>query len=435
MCGGVSEFIAESGTQYLVAWVNGTLKAYDSSGVQVATQVTASTSAYCTFATLSTSTRAALFCQPGGILPYYFAEVVGVPTFTQQIVTGRTPNGRSVAVTPWDQRLVNGPIGGGSTELLFSDPGDPSVWGTNNFIDLNEGAGGITAIVVWRDLLFVFKQSRYFVFYSTGLATDGSPIFNYRTVAAQVGTYGYRAAVAAPDGVYFMHSSGVYRTTGGPPEKVSRPIDPIFMANLPAPYFTGGRVNQSQTYLANAHMGYANGQVYCAYTATGDTVNKQALVYNVAAGAWSYWSTQIVAMCTWASATYGEALMFANPSSTYRIQLISGASTTDNGTSIAASYRWGFWNPGQPSAESVVREWLLDGAGTVNVKTAVNDTSTLGSSASVTLGTAPAIVQGRDRRAVRGRNVSAEISGTAPWTVSRVTANLRGQRNAGLKAT
>jgi hypothetical protein len=127
--------------------------------------------------------------------------------------------------------------------------------------------------------------------------------------------------------------------------------------------------------------------------------------------------------------------LFFQPASSNVVYQLDGTSTTDAGAAMSARWRSGFWNPGQPGAESVVREWIIDGSGTVSLKTAVNDGITLGSAASVSLGTAPAVAQGRDRRSVRGRNVSLEISGTAPWSVSRMIANLRGQRNAGLKAS
>ena len=65
-------------------------------------------------------------------------------------------------------------------------------------------------------------------------------------------------------------------------------------------------------------------------------------------------------------------------------------------------------------------EALLYESGTINTKTSVNDNATLGAAQTVTLGAYPAMKQGRDRRAIRGRNVSLEISGTGPWMVDRV---------------
>jgi hypothetical protein len=85
----------------------------------------------------------------------------------------------------------------------------------------------------------------------------------------------------------------------------------------------------------------------------------------------------------------------------------------------------------------VIREWLLDGYGDISFSTAVNDAISMGTNATVSMGSGyPTIDQGRDRRAVRCRNVSYQISSTTPlFQVNRLVANLRGQRNVGLKAT
>jgi hypothetical protein len=393
------------------------------------------TSANCTFALYATQARAYVVCQPGGTLPYIFYENLGTPTFAAQAVGGgATPNGRSVAVTPWDNRAVIGPVGAAASasRLLFSDPGDLGTWPTNNFIDLISESEPITAILTWRDMLFVFKANRYYVFYGTSVDSAGGPIFNYRTVATGVGAAGYRAACAAPDGVYFMHSTGVYRTVGDLPVKVSGALDPLFTAAA-TPLFQGNKVSPIQ--FANAHLCHSNGRVACAYTATGASTNQQMVVFDTIEQAWTYWNVPASAMASWSDATVGDTLMFGTPAATFRIGKFD-SSTSDNGTAIASRYRTAFWNPGQAGGESVIREWLFDGYGTVDVKTAANDSSTLGAAASVALGTSPAIAQGRDRRACRGRNFSLEISASSgAWSLSRAIANVRGQRNAGLKAT
>jgi hypothetical protein len=328
---------------------------------------------------------------------------------------------------------VIGPVGSAASasRILFSDPGDLGTWGLNNFIDLISESEPVTAILTWRDMLYVFKANRYYIFYGTSTDSTGNPIFNYRTVASGVGASGYRAACAAPDGIYFMHSTGVYRTSGELPVKISGALDPLF-TSASTPLFQGNKVSPTQ--LANAHLCYANGRVACAYTATGGSTNQQMIVWDTVQQTWTYWNVPASAMASWSDATAGDTLMFGTPAATFRIGKFDG-STSDSGTVIASRYRTGFWNPGAPGAESVVHSWLFDGYGAVNIKTAVNDSATLSAAATVTLGTSPAVTQSRDRRSCRGRNFSLELSASSgDWSVSRVTALVRGQRSPGLSA-
>jgi hypothetical protein len=125
---------------------------------------------------------------------------------------------------------------------------------------------------------------------------------------------------------------------------------------------------------------------------------------------------------------------------------------TDNGTVFQAWYRSGFWNPGKPGSETVIREWLVDGKGTVGFRVGVNDSLNTNPLKTLTLGTADSIVSGnaipgtvgqdRDRRAVRGRNFFVEfftpIAGFgppyAPWQISRLTALVRIQSQPGAES-
>jgi hypothetical protein len=98
---------------------------------------------------------------------------------------GTLPKARLLGVTPLDNRLIGantsatgGPGGATSSEshVWFSDPGAPDTWGANNFVQLTPGDGEpITAIATWRDLVFVFKRSKFFVFYGTSIDAERQP--------------------------------------------------------------------------------------------------------------------------------------------------------------------------------------------------------------------------------------------------------------------
>jgi hypothetical protein len=115
-----------------------------------------------------------------------------------------------------------------------------------NFGDLTPGDGEqIMAAVTWRELVFIFKETKFFVLWGEGTASDGTPIFNFREVVNSVGLASKLAVAAGRDGVYFFNRRGVYRTTGGNPELLSDPISPLWTGN-PADYYRGQPINLSQ---------------------------------------------------------------------------------------------------------------------------------------------------------------------------------------------
>jgi hypothetical protein len=107
----------------------------------------------------------------------------------------------------------------------FSNAGQPEVWETDgasgrgrNFVDLTPGDGEqIMAAVTWRELVFIFKETKFFVMWGESTAADGTPVFNFREVVNNVGLAGSRLVCVGRDGVYFLNRRGVYHTNGGDP--------------------------------------------------------------------------------------------------------------------------------------------------------------------------------------------------------------------------
>jgi hypothetical protein len=309
--------------------------------------------------------------------------------------------------------------------VWFSDAGAPETFGANNWVELAPGDGeAITGMASFGNQLYIFKQSKFYVFFGNSVDGAGEPIFNYRTVAGTGAIFSEGSIVAAVDGVYFIASDGVYRTTGGQPVRISDPIRSAFVG-VGSNYFAGSTVGANA---GNARLGVTRDRVWLSFSNGSAYLT---FIWDIRLQTWLYWdmpATHVTEMPFVAGAV--SKIVFSRLDSSAKIMKFVAGQTDDNGAALNGRYRSGFWNPGQPAAESAIREWLIDGSGTVTWKTAVNDKVAVGTGASVALGTAPAIAQGRDRRAVRGRNVSFEVSGLAPWTVSRVVANVRGQRNA-----
>lgn len=352
-------------------------------------------------------------------------------------VAGSPPVAAFLTVTSWDNRLV---AAGGNTALLsskvsFSDAGDGDTWGANNYLYMSPGDGDpITGLATYKDMVFVGKPTKVFVFYSTSVDSSGNPVFNYRTVDSANGpalANGGSGAIPFGQmmcptryGVAFLAKTGVYLTTGGEPQRLSVPLDAYFNGDA-LPFtpslstFTGD--------LGNAAIGYANDRLYV----TPDHTVAATFVYDFLLKTWAVYDWKMTALAPFIFSNKPEIAVALN-GATQAVHRHSAAYTTDNGTAITSRHRSGFTDIGPAADIKVVREWLFDGTGSIGVSVATNMGS-LDSATTVALGVSPAVAQGRHRKSYRGRQFSvqvASVSGGA-WTVNRVTANVREDSGSG----
>lgn len=358
---------------------------------------------------------------------------------------------RYVAVTPYDQRVVlahftataNTPSGsqGTTSTIFFSNPegsisGSPSIlngrttFGVNDWINLDPQDGDeITGVVSWRELLFVVKRSAVYVFYGTSTDSTGGAIFNYRKIDLPSRTRattnrGGGNIVAAADGVYLLCADGVYRTTGGVPQLVSHQITPIF----------DGTGDASMVFPSSGDwtIGYAANRVYLNYVAGG---NQRTLVYDCVLGEWLLWNflqnttTLPTNIISWVNANGLPVAYFASGASIYSL---SSTATADDATAITSNYQYGFFNMGS-QAQKRVRQSHLWGSGAPTWSLFTDYGTTDSRAASVTLGTSPAIAEGYDRQARRGKLFSFKLSATSPWVVTRLVLDVAAPRDEALK--
>lgn len=221
----------------------------------------------CRFAKLGTDAAGYVFVSPGNGNDAALMRWNGT-AFSNSGYTGTSPVGACVAVTPWDNRLVNG--GGAdspwSDKVIFSDEGDPLTFTADNFVLLHPGnSERIVEIVTWENFVIAFKQTEFFVFYGVSTDSSGGPVFEYRTVSGEgcSSSDGQKRHVAAGrDAVYFVNERGVFATRGGDPSLISEALNPLFLG--------GASMNPYADIERRAPDGlwYAHGLLYLAFEGT-----------------------------------------------------------------------------------------------------------------------------------------------------------------------
>lgn len=321
-----------------------------------------------------------------------------------------------------ENRLVAAYPTANNSRIGFSDPGAPETFGGLNYVDLTPGDGErITALCSWRELVFAFKESKFFVFGQTTTSTTGTPVFNYRPVYSGVGTIGRACAVSSPAGVYFLSRRGIYLTNGNDPVLVSRAIDPIFQGGLVSPFSSYG-LNYAAIDRCALHW-HAE-RLYFSYPSGTSTVNNRVLVFDPKNNYWTIWDMPANKFCTFRPDD-AEELMFGvatglNPPN--HIHRHSSAYDDDDGTAIASHYQSGFYeiNPGMKTTTRWTELWG-SGALTYEMFTDHSSTDPLTRSESITLGTAPQVIRAYHNKSYMGDLFSHKFSSDgATWSLNRI---------------
>lgn len=342
---------------------------------------------------------------------------------------------RFVAITPSSNRLVQGyfaaaadsPTGANGSEstVFFSNAGEPETFGATNYVTLTPGDGErIRGMVSWRGFVFVFKETRCFVFYGESTDSTGGVVFNYRVIPcprlhtptpASPTNDVLPVVAASRRGVYAWTADGLYVSSGGDFVKVSQPLDTTFRALSSSAAFKG--------------LSCAADKVFFTATDGADVV----YVFDELNGEWCTWSlaggADLSPFVEWPQAfPYGRVVCYGGGTALYRT---SPTATTDNGTIITASYQSGWRVPGGPGVEVAVRETELVGTGAPQFSWA-RDFGSFDTASTVTLGTSPAVARGRHRVGKAGENLAFKISSSSgAWSVRRVAPLMREQRRVG----
>lgn len=328
-----------------------------------------------------------------------------------------------IAIQAPDNRLVGASLKGSPyspSQVGFSNAGDAETWTAGDTVQITPGDGEtIQGMCSWRDLLFVFKQSKFAVFYGNSVDSTGGSLFNYRLVEGQGATPAVAASTmrmpfwaVAPHGVYFYNRHGIWLTTGGPAVRVSLPLD-AFFADLP------------QDYIHLGQMCWHDDRLYLTITVSG-TTNNRVVVWDKPTDTWSIWDLEASSICP--SPFTENELLFIGTDNTgnEHVYKFGPSYTTDDGTAISSYYQTGFSDLGMPGRVKDIDGTRLWGTGTIAVSDGA-DFGSVGSATNVTLGTSPAIDQALYNKQKTGELISmkfASVSGGA-WTLHRYAGMLR----------
>lgn len=242
-------------------------------------------------------------------------------------------------------------------------------------------------VVTWGSSVYVFKETKYFVFYGESTDEGGEPVFHYRKVNTGVGLVSSRTLCAGFDGVYFMDRTGVYRTRGGPPQLLSDRIEPFFLGGTSS-YFDSNELNHGS--ITASAAAWHNDQLFLAVPTGSSTSNDRVLVYDPTYNWWSLWDFPAAALCQFRISSQPELVFAAAAGSnyvyrhspSYRADAVSTTGT--GGAAIVARWRSGWFDYGTSEVKTI-RQSKLFGIGQVTVTISRDFQNTGGVSTAVTL--------------------------------------------------
>lgn len=264
----------------------------------------------------------------------------------------------SICVFPAWNRLVCGAFGGttggpGGAEsspshVYFSEEGNPESFESTAYIQFTPGDGEkVLAVVTWREFVFVFKESKFFVITDQARDEENKPEFVFQTIETGVGLASPRAVCIHPSGVYFMSRTGVHRTTGSEPELVSNLVEPIWTGDTSL-FYKGGVLAFSA--IKNCAMETWDEKIYLSFP-TSEAANRQ-LVYSPDYKWWALLDLPASCLATFRPENETE-LVFGYSSGEKMIGRHKTSYTNDDGKAIKERWRSGWFDLGSADIKKV----------------------------------------------------------------------------------
>ena len=242
--------------------------------------------------------------------------------------------------------------------VRWSHPNLPGNWAADDFIDINTGSVGITAIAVFSGHLVVFKKDAVFAIF--GYDSD---TFQVVEVSRSVGAINPGAVTTTEYGVYFYsHPDGLMLYNGNGVVDLFQPLRPAVV---------NGYINASATSAINVN--YINRRVWVSLPYSETTVETKpsvSFVYDTTvnkSGAWIMFSTYdgcgISAGLTFNQTDGTVKHVVAHPVHAYTLAVDNYASALDNVTGtdnqFASRYRTRWFDAGSYSSNKMFRRPAL----------------------------------------------------------------------------
>lgn len=328
-----------------------------------------------------------------------------------------------------------GPGGEKSSDshVWFSEAADPDTFETTAYAQLTPGDGeSIRGMVEWNGQIFVFKQTKLFVFYGQTTDENGVPEFNFRVidlgseVIEPLGN-GNEIAATGEDGVFFLTDEGVWVTTGQAPSLVSDALSPLadFRPIVGPAADVLGEVRWPHA------MGIATfGEKLIIPTADPEAPSEPgdlSFVYDIKYNRWTVWKTSLWSAAEWKAGSESlERLLYVSYSADNQIYRFTRTASTDPLVTMEPHWQSGFYSFENPD-ETIITRLKAFGEGTASIATA-KDFGSVGTAKELAFGESVGEVQ--LELAQRGTHFSHRISGTegTPFTIYSLTRYIQVSR-------
>lgn len=194
-----------------------------------------------------------------------------------------------------------------------------------DYIDISPGDGqDITGIKKFAKILYVFKPDFVYPVYSINQTEPDPTIFT--------GTYSQESVIVAKDGMYWHHSSGIYRLSAGSgsPKEISRPIASLINS------ITRTNYDSVVAWKDEDHVSFFVGDV----TVYGQTITNCTIRWTISTEVWTIYSEKnpIRAACSYDDGTSVSPLIGDSNGETFTYD--SGATLDGNVINFQFETQW-----------------------------------------------------------------------------------------------
>lgn len=325
-----------------------------------------------------------------------------------------------------------------ASHVFFSLPGSAEEYESTAYVILDPGDGeAIHGCCEWGGQIFVFKETRMFVFYSVSADSEGKPIFNFRTVdlgtrVRQPGTTSGEQIVAGREGVYFVSENGVWVTTGGEPTLLSDALAPLSDI-APSDDFPGPASDTfgERRFKQARGISFCDEQLYVglALDAGEEGPVTRMLKLDLRTLDWTVWTVLINCFLVWNEDTsYNHSRLFfsVRNAGDKNIYLFTPDAEEDPHVDIEPRWQSGFYDLDNAD-EKTFTTFKIWGSGKVELSVA-EDYGDVGDAFECNLGEGMAIAQLQDQRGQTATLFSHKLSGAGPWSVQRMHRYLQSTR-------